>query len=117
MKIQNMACIAFDWTVCNKGQNCHKNYPITITKHLIVNENDNLVSYEHALLEKISQQGLSFDVPSTIPSVDGDKPYVKLESNGACASLFKYIPGDMPSSSTPETRSSPAVGPTRPPAP
>ena len=83
-------------------RNVHGEDEIVGVLRVSKNENDNLVSYEHALLEKISQQGLSFNVPSTIPSVDGDKPYVKLESNGACASLFKYIPGDMPSSSTPE---------------
>lgn len=58
------------------------------------------VDFEHRVLDALmaSGQQLSFSVPTTIPSKDDGKRHVVL-STGAEATLFEFIPGELPKKS------------------
>jgi homoserine kinase type II len=53
------------------------------------------VEYEHSVLLQLNKMNLSFSLPETICSAESGKSFVTL-SNGACACLFKLIPGSLP---------------------
>jgi Ser/Thr protein kinase RdoA (MazF antagonist) len=53
------------------------------------------VRFEHAVLNELRKQTLSFKVPTTLPALDGGASHVPL-SNGAEASMFELIPGTLP---------------------
>lgn len=53
------------------------------------------VEYEHSVLLQLNKMNLSFSLPETILSAESGNSYVTL-SNGACACLFKLIPGSLP---------------------
>jgi homoserine kinase type II len=58
------------------------------------------VECEHQILAQLAKQPLSFQVPQTLPSLDG-KPYVVL-SSGAAACIFDLIPGTLAKTTSPE---------------
>lgn len=53
------------------------------------------VEYEHSVLLQLNRMNLSFSLPETNRNIDDGKSFVIL-SNGACACLFKLIPGSLP---------------------
>ena len=59
------------------------------------NSNDDpKVAFEHGILERLSSRTLSFGIPETMMSNDGNR-FEKLDG-GASACLFKSIPGVLP---------------------
>lgn len=53
------------------------------------------VRFEHSILQQLNKMNLSFRIPTTVPSLETGSPHVLL-SNGAEASLFEIIPGQLP---------------------
>jgi homoserine kinase type II len=53
------------------------------------------VKYEHEVLGQLRKKSLSFKIPTTIASIKTGQSSVSL-SNGAEASLFELIPGELP---------------------
>ena len=53
------------------------------------------VEYEHSVLLQLNKMNLSFLLPETICCTKSGRSFMIL-SNGACACLFKLIPGSLP---------------------
>ena len=67
------------------------------------NGNDDAkVAYEHAVLGqlRLHAHALPFALPEVLMTLGSDpRPYVKLSRTGACAALFRPIPGNLPGNS------------------
>ena len=63
-------------------------------------KNSARVKFEHEVLRQLGQQKLSFEIPRTLPSLDGKQAHVLL-SNGAEACVFYVIPGALPKTTSP----------------
>jgi Ser/Thr protein kinase RdoA (MazF antagonist) len=58
--------------------------------------------YEHALLTRLQQAGLSFAVPSPLPTATGETLVAVPRADGpALAALFRLIPGQPPARDNP----------------
>lgn len=58
------------------------------------------VACEHAILEQLKHQTLSFEVPQALSTIADGEPYVVL-SSGAAACIFKLIPGSLAKTTSP----------------
>jgi hypothetical protein len=63
-------------------------------------KNSARVKFEHEVLRQLGDQKLSFQIPSTLPSLEEKKAHVLL-SNGAEACIFHIIPGSLPKTTSP----------------
>lgn len=63
-------------------------------------KNSARVKFEHEVLRQLGNQKLSFQIPSTLPSLEEKKAHVLL-SNGAEACIFHIIPGSLPKTTSP----------------